>query len=138
MFTYCVTKSGRVWRKVPESDARSVMSVVSGSTRSDGSALATVTNTGSHCRPSGAAILPAAVAHTERPTQCWQGNGCTDSQPRLGTAVTVLRKVLSGWRILVYTPKDSNKYWSLDVVVTTTSEPTEVRFGVAGSLFQTG
>ena len=27
MLTYCVTKSGRVWRKVPESGARNVLSV---------------------------------------------------------------------------------------------------------------
>ena len=80
---------------MPESDARSVMSVVSDSTRSDGSALTAVTNTGSHCLPSVTAILPAAVAHTERPTQCWQGNSSTDSQPRLETAVTILRKVLT-------------------------------------------
>ena len=67
------------------------MSIVSGSTCSDGSALA-VTNTGLHCWLSVPAMLPVALAHTEWPTQCRQGNDSTDSQRRLEIVVTILRK----------------------------------------------
>ena len=66
-------------------------SIVSGSTCSDGSALA-VTNTGSHCWLSVSAMLAVASAHTEWPTRCRQGNDSTDGQRRLGIMVTILRK----------------------------------------------
>ena len=65
-------------------------SIVSGSTCSNGSALA-VTNTGSHCWLSVSAMLPVASAHTEWPTQCQQGNDSTDGQRQLKIMVTILR-----------------------------------------------
>ena len=66
------------------------MSVVSGSTCSDGSALI-VTNTGSHCWLSVSAMLPVALAHTEWLTRCRQGNDSTDGQRRLEIMVAILR-----------------------------------------------
>ena len=67
------------------------MSIVAGSTCSDGSAL-TITNIGSHCWLSVSAMLPVASAHTEWPTLCRQGNDSRDGQGRLEIMVTILRK----------------------------------------------
>ena len=70
------------------------MSIVSGSTCSDGSALSAlaITTTGSHCWLSVSAMLLVASAHTEWPTRCKQGNDSTDGQWRLEIMVTILRK----------------------------------------------